>query len=55
MAVDLNCKMEGLRDDERLCEAIRGFPCLWQVNSITYRDVMAKQNAWSKVATVVSS
>ena len=55
MAVELKYKLEGLRDDERLCEAIRGFPCLWQVNSIIYRDVMAKQNAWNKVATMVSN
>ena len=42
-------------DEEKLCEAVRTLPCLWQVNSVVYRDIIAKQNAWNKVAIEVSN
>ena len=41
-------------DDEKLIEAIRGFPCLWQVSIKAYKDARAKENAWKEVAAQVS-
>ena len=38
-----------------LMEAVRGYPCLWQVSSPVYRDLRAKDNAWKVVATVVGA
>ena len=43
--------MEG---DEKLVEAVRGFPCLWQVRTKTYKDLTAKENMWKLVAEQVS-
>ena len=40
-------------DDEKLIEAVRAFPCLWQVSSKSYKDVKAKENAWKLVANQV--
>ena len=42
-------------DDEGLIEAVREFPCLWQVSSKSYRDLRAKENAWTQVASKVKS
>ena len=39
-------------DDERLIEAVRGFPCLWRVSCRAYRDIRAKENFWKEVALV---
>lgn len=39
--------------DEKLIESIRDFPCLWQVNSRSYKDAIAKDNAWKQVAAQV--
>lgn len=41
-------------DDEKLIEAIRSFPCLWQVSSKGYKDARARENAWREVAMRVS-
>ena len=41
--------------EERLIEAVRAFPCLWQVSSKGYKDLRAKENAWKEVASRVSS
>ena len=41
-------------DDEKLIEAVRCFPSLWQVNSRLYRDVIAKENALKEIANQVS-
>ena len=41
--------------DEKLIEAVRCFPCLWQVNSRLYRDVVAKGNALKEIANQVSA
>ena len=35
--------------EEALIEAVRSFPCLWQVKSKSYKDLRAKENAWRKV------
>jgi hypothetical protein len=35
---------------EQLIEAVRGFPCLWQVSNKSYKDQRARENAWEKVA-----
>ena len=39
-------------EDERLVEAVRGFPCLRRVCSRAYRDIRAKENAWKEVSKV---
>ena len=41
-------------NDEKLIEALRCFPCLWQVSSTSYKDLRAKENAWKEVAGKVS-
>ena len=41
-------------DEEKLIEAIRSFPCLWQESSKSYRDQRARENAWKEVAEAVS-
>ena len=43
--------MEG---DEKLVEAVRSFPCLWQVRTKAYKDLTAKENSWKQVAEQVS-
>ena len=40
-------------DEERLIEAVRSYPSLWQVSAKCYKDAKAKENAWKKVATEV--
>ena len=40
-------------DDEKLIEAVRLYPCLWQVSSRSYRDVIAKTNALKMIAEQV--
>ena len=42
-------------EEEKLIEAVRGFPSVWQVSSLSYRDTRAKENAWKLVASQVSS
>lgn len=42
-------------DEEALVEAVRGFPSLWQPSSKSYKDVIAKENAWKLVATQVNT
>lgn len=39
--------------EEKLIEAVRCFPCLWQVAAKAYRDQRAKENAWKEVANKV--
>lgn len=39
--------------DEKLVEAVRDFPCLWQVSSQSYKDLRAKENALKEVASKV--
>ena len=41
-------------EDEKVVEAVRGFQCLWRVGTKSYRDIIAKQNAWKEVAAKVS-
>ena len=33
---------------------MRGFECLWRVGSKSYKDIIAKENAWKEVAVKVS-
>ena len=40
-------------DEEKLVEAVRCYPCLWQVSSREYKDARAKENAWKEVASQV--
>ena len=42
-------------DDEKLVEAVRSFPSLWQVSSKSYKDLGANENAWKEVASMVSA
>ena len=37
-----------------MVEAVRGFECLWQVGSKSYKDTISKENAWKEVAAKVS-
>ena len=39
--------------EEKLVEAVRSFPCLWQTTSKCYRDIRARENAWKEVAQQV--
>ena len=39
-------------EDEQLIEAVREFPCLWQVSSRAYKDLRAKENAWKEISQV---
>ena len=41
--------------EEKIIEAVRGFPCLWQVSALSYRDSRAKENAWKLVASQVGT
>ena len=38
--------------NEKLIEAVRLFPCLWQVNTKSYKDAVAKATENSQVAGV---
>ena len=40
-------------DEEKLVEAVRSFPCLWQTTFKGYRDIKARENAWKEVAAQV--
>ena len=40
-------------EEEKLIEAVRALPCVWQVNSKSYRDQMARENTWKQVAEAV--
>jgi hypothetical protein len=42
--------MDEIKDVEQLIEAVRRFPCLWQVNLKSYKDQRARENAWKKIA-----
>jgi len=39
--------------DEQLIEVSRRKASLWQVSSISYKDLWAKENAWKEVAEEV--
>ena len=41
--------------DEKLVEAVRSFPSLWQVSSVLQRSIRAKENALKEVASMVSA
>ena len=40
-------------EEEKLIEAVRALPCVWQVNSKSYRDQTARENTWKQVAEAV--
>ena len=40
--------------DNKLIEAVRYFPCLWQVSSKSYKDVRTRENAWKEVASQIT-
>ena len=42
-------------NDEKLIEAVRSYSCLWQVNSYSYKDRRAKDNAWKEVIDKVTT
>ena len=44
--------MESVLKKEKLIEVVRLFPCLWQVNTKSYKDAVAKANENSHVAGV---
>ena len=37
-----------MMDEEKLIEAVHGFPCLWKVSSRGYKDIRARENPRSK-------
>jgi len=41
-------------DGEKLIEAVRSFPCLWEVSRKAYKDLRARENAWKAVSMEVS-
>lgn len=43
----------GLGEEERLIEAVRCLPCLWQVSCTHYKNAQARENAWEQVAKQV--
>ena len=44
--------MKSVIKNDKLIEAVRLFPCLWQVNTKSYKDAVAKANKNSHVASV---
>ena len=46
-------RMESM-EDEKVVEAVRDFECLWRIGTKSYRDIIAKENAWKEVAAKVS-
>ena len=40
-------------DIERLIDAVRNLPCLWQVSCKVYKNLKARENAWKIVAREV--
>ena len=46
-------EMESVPKDEKLIEAVRLFPCLWQVNSKSYKNAVAKGNACKEIFSKV--
>ena len=44
--------MESVLKNEKLIEAVHLFPCLWQVNTKSYKDAVAKAKENSHVAGV---
>ena len=39
--------------EERLIEAVRRKDCLWNISSMSYKDLRAKENAWKEVSVEV--
>ena len=40
--------------DERVIEAVREFPCIWDMACKGYKDTIAKGNAWKEVSKKVT-
>ena len=40
--------------DERVIEAVREFPCIWDMAFKGYKDTIAKGNAWKEVSNKVT-
>ena len=45
--------VDRLRADEKLIEVVKRFPCLWETHSKSFRDLVAKENAWKEVSSEV--
>ena len=39
---------------EKVCEAVKKFPCVWDASSRSFKDNTAKTNAWKTIADEVS-
>ena len=39
---------------EKLCEAVKKFPCVWDTSSRSFKDNTAKTNTWKTIADEVS-
>ena len=40
--------------EEKLFDAVRSFPCLWNTKEKCYKDQRARGNAWKEVESLVS-
>ena len=45
--------VDRLRADEKLIEVVKRYPCLWETHSKSFRDLVAKENAWKVVSSEV--
>ena len=45
--------MASVMDIEKLIEAVRCYPCLWDVTKTCYKDTRARENAWKEVVIEV--
>ena len=54
MAADKFAKCVPLMDEERLVEAVRSYPCLWNNQIKAYKEQRTKENAWKAIQTQVS-
>ena len=51
---DNHVSVSVMADSETIINAVREFPCLWQVNSKSYKDQRARENAWKRVSSSIS-
>lgn len=45
--------VDRLKADEKLIEVVKRFPCLWEVQSKSFRDLAAKESAWKVISAEV--
>ena len=45
--------VDDINHHEKLIEAVRKYPCIWDMSSKSYKDSKAKENAWTQVSNEV--